>query len=266
MLTRRREQIIVFLGLVALNLGFGVMLSRYWKDYRANTQWIYTRKSIEPETTGGLSQAPVAAQNFAVIVDRTMFRPERTNEVATEKIEKLPELPLLYGTMNLGDGMFAMMAPGEQANGLSKPVHLGEEIGGYKLVSIANSQVVVGWGEKRFTVNVWESARKVPRIVDKSGPPSRSAESSPPTGARSVTTATSSSASTAPVVVGGSKQKTGFVGFNAPSGASADAPVGTVIGGKRKVQYMTLYGPSYRWENVEAPKDTTPQQNPPKEK
>ena len=169
MLTRRREQIIVFLGLVALNLGFGVMLSRYWKDYRANTQWIYTRKSIEPETTGGLSQAPVAAQNFAVIVDRTMFRPERTNEVATEKIEKLPELPLLYGTMNLGDGMFAMMAPGEQANGLSKPVHLGEEIGGYKLVSIANSQVVVGWGEKRFTVNVWESARKVPRIVDKSG-------------------------------------------------------------------------------------------------
>ncbi len=261
MLNRRREQIIVLMGLIALNLGFGVMLSRDWKAYRAGTQWIYARRSFEPEPARTPSRAPVASQNFAVIVDRTIFRPERTNEVPVETV-KTPDLPLLYGTMDLGEGMFAMMAPGDQANGLSRPVHLGEEIGGFKLLSIADSQVVVSWGEKRFTVNVWESARKVPRIVDKSAPASRGAASPSASASKAATVAGASSSSA--VVVGGGKP--GFIGFNAPPGATADTPVGTVIGGKRKVVRGTMFGPTYAWEDVTPANNSAPPQNPPKEK
>lgn len=262
MLTRRREQIIVLLGLMALNLGFGEMLSRYWKEYHANTQWIYAQRSIELAGAGGPQRTPVTAQSFADIVDRTIFRPERTNEASAET-DKMPALPLLYGTMDLGEGAFALMAPGNQAYALSRPVHLGEEIGGYKLVSIADSQAVVERGEKQFTVNVWESARKVPRTVETPAPQPRAADSSAST-PRTIVTA-GGSGSTAQAAAGGGQQKTGFVGFNAPAGASPDAPVGTVIGGKRKVMHMTLFGPQYRWEDVEPPKDTTLPQNPPKE-
>jgi hypothetical protein len=203
------------------------------------------------------------AQSFAEIVDRTIFRPERTNEAAGESV-KMPELPVLYGTMNLGGGMFAMMAPGDQANGLSQPVHLGEEVGGYKLVSIADSQVVVAWGEKQFTVNVWESARKIPRIVERSGPTAPSAEPSGATGGPRAA-AMAASRSGAPVVVGSTQEKKSFAGFHAPPGATPDAPEGTVIDGKRKVVVQTPFGPSVRWEDVGQPKEST-QQNPPKEK
>jgi len=261
-LTRRRERIIVFVGLLALNLGFGWMLNRYWKDYRYRAQWIYAQRSLGPASEAQTPRTPVAAQSFALIVDRTIFRPERTNETPADAV-KMPELPLLYGTMNFGDGMFAMMAPGDQANALSKPVHPGEEVGGFKLVSIGDSQVVVAWGEKQFTVNVWESARKIPRIVEKPGPtsaPSRSAAAQP--GAGSVTTTGSASGGT--VRAGASQAATGAAGFYAPPGASADAPAGTVIGGKRKVVTMTPFGPSSRWEDVEPPKGPA-QQNPPKE-
>ncbi len=267
MLTRRREQFIALLGLIALNLGFGWVLSHRWKDYRSRTAWVYAQASAAPRQAGGdrPQRMSVAAQNFADIVSRTIFRPDRTNEPSAESA-KPPELPLLYGTMNLGDGKFAMMAPGDQPNGLSKPVHPGEEIGGFKLVSLADSQVVVGWGEKQFTVSVWESARKVPRIVEKSAPPARSAESSAPNaGSRTATTA--APAAGAPVVVGGSQPKTGFAGFNAPPGAPPDAPVGTVIAGKRKVARPNFIGQTtYWWEDVEQPKAATQEQNPPKEK
>jgi len=260
-LTRRRERIIVFVGLLTLNLGFGWMLSRYRKDYRSRTQWLYAQRTIGPVTEARTLGTSAAAQSFTEIVNRTIFRPERTNEPPAETV-KIPELPLLYGTMNLGDGVFAMMAAGDQANALSKPVHPGEEVGGFKLVSIGDSQVVVAWGEKQFTVNVWESARKLPGIVDKPAPTGPSTQST----SGGVSRVTSSGGSPAPAVVAGStRAKTGFPGFNAPPGASADAPAGTIMGGKRKIVVQTPFGPTVRWDDVEPGKDSA-QQNPPKEK
>ena len=263
MLARRREQIIVLLGLLALNVGFGWLLSRDWEDYRARTQWIHARRSAEPGQVGEPLRAPSTAQNFADIVDHTIFRPERAKEasVASDAV-KLPELPLLYGSMDLAEGKFALMAPGDQANAPSRPVRVGEKIGGYNLVSIRDSQVDLEWGEKRFTVDVWESARRVPRVVEKSAPPPRPADSSSMV---KTTVTTGASSSAAPVAVGGAQAKTGFVGFHAPADATADAPVGTVIAGKRKVMHMTLFGPTYTWEDVEPPQNTSPQNNPPKE-
>jgi len=263
MLTRGRERILVLVGLVALNLGFGWILSHYRKDYRSRTQWIYAQTPTQPAAPEGAPRTPVTAQTFADIVNRTIFSPSRTNQAPVESV-KPPELPLLYGTMNLGDGMFAMMAPANQTNGLSKPVHPGEEIGGYKLVSIGDSQVVVAWEEKQFTVNVWESARKVPRIVEKPAPTAPSTQPAP----ASSSTGTASHVTTAGASSGAAreldeyKKKFTPAGFNAPPGAPVDAPAGTVLGGKRKVVRQTMFGPSVFWEDVEQPKNPPGPENP----
>jgi hypothetical protein len=267
MLARRREQIIVLLGLLGLNLGLAWSLERYWKDYRSRTQWVYAQPAPVTSTSPSeLSRAPAAAQSFAEIVNRTIFRPERTNEVATESA-KAPELPLLYGTMNLGDGLFAMMAPGDQLTGLSKRVFPGDEIGGYKLVSIARSQVVVEWGEKKVTIDVSESARRVPRVIEKTA---KTAATSPPGASSSAGTGsqatTVGSAASRSVVVGSGKSSGAFAGFNAPPAAPPDAPVGAVVGGKRKVMRMSMMGPTYWWEDAEQPKAPPEAMNPKKEK
>jgi hypothetical protein len=254
MLARRREQIIVLVGLLGLNLGLAWSLERYWKDYRSRTQWVYAQPAPVTSTSPSeLSRAPAAAQSFAEIVNRTIFRPERTNETLTESA-KAPELPILYGTMNLGDGLFAMMAPGDQPTALSRPVRTGEEIGGYKLVSIADSQVVLAWGEKEFTISVWESARRVPRIVEKPGPTVRPAASTAPTA--STGRVTTVGPSPAPSSISEERKKYTPAGYNALFGAPPDAPAGTVIGGRRKRVERTMFGIDKTWwEDVEQPKN-----------
>lgn len=253
MLSKRREQFVMLLGLLVVNSVLGWYLYRQWRNYGGRIRWIYNGVVQEAASVPSTGQAAqVEAQSFAEIVNRNLFRPERTNEVPTESA-KAPELPLLYGTMNLGDGLFAMMAPGDQPTALSRPVRPGEEIGGYRLVSMANSQVVLAWGEKEFTISVWESARRVPRIIEKRGPTVGPAASTAPTASTGpVTTVGPSSASSS---ISEERKKYTPAGYNAPPGAPPDAPAGTVIGGRRKVVRPTPFGNQVWWENVEQPKN-----------
>lgn len=260
MLARRREQILAMVGLLVLNAALGWYLQRLRKDYRNRTQWIYTRLAVSTPFTGSGRPAQTAGtQDLGEIVKRNLFVAERSNQPPEEQQAKAPELPLLYGAMNLGGGWFALMAPGDQAPPVSKRVLPGEEIGGYKLVSIANSQVVVEWGEKKFTIDVSESARRVPRIIDRTA----SARADHPAPAPSVTTAGASTARVTSVAPGSASTGSGkLAGGYSPPGADPDAPVGTVVGGRRKIVVPTPWGPQVRWELVEQPGASAPPQNP----
>jgi hypothetical protein len=264
MFSRRREQIIALLGLVIVNAALGRYLYRQWKDYKSRTQWIYrgvTAEEGSPPSTP--KDRIVVAQTFAEIVDHNLFRPDRTN-VSAPADAKMPELPILYGTMNLGNDMFALMTPGDHPTDLSKQVFPGQDIGGYKLVSIGGSQVVVEWGEKQFTINVWESARRLPRVVDKPAPARPTAMASHEATAASgrVTTVAPDSGDAG---AGGKGKSKGFAGFGAPPGATPDTPVGTVIDGKRKIIRQTMFGPSVWWEDVQPDKTQAGQRNDKKE-
>ena len=48
MLGRRREQIIVVLGLLGVNIVLGWALTRFWKDYQDRTQWLLSGASVPP--------------------------------------------------------------------------------------------------------------------------------------------------------------------------------------------------------------------------
>jgi hypothetical protein len=255
MLARRREQILTIVGLIGLNILLGWFLGGLWKDYRNRTQWLYAAAPAEP------SSAPAAAlnqagqpQSFVEIVDRNVFSPLRGSPPPQPPEEvKPPKPPLLFGTMNLGNGWFALMAPGDEPSPISKRVLPGEEIGGYKLVSIGTSNVVLAWQEKKITLDISESARRVPGNAERTG--NASARSGP--GATAGSPAATTMRPVAPVSVVGRSPAGPQIG---PPGAPPDAPPGTVVGGRRKVLVQTPFGTMVQWQEVGQPGSEAPQQ------
>jgi hypothetical protein len=253
MLGRRREQIFIIGGLIGLNVLLGWLLGRLWKDYRSRTEWLSAGVAAEraPSLAAGSNQ-PAQPQSFVEIVDRNVFSPLRGRQPAQpqEQAEaRAPKLPLLFGTMNLGEGRFALMSPGDQSPPISKRVLPGEEIGGYKLVSIGTSNVVVEWQEKKITVEIAEPASRGPGTAE------RTANVHPSVG----TTAASTPGQVMTVgsVSGGATPARAI--NPRPPGPPLDVPEGTIVGGKRKVVVQTPFGPVVQWQDV-APSGTQPTQ------
>lgn len=266
MLTRRREQIILLAGLLVLNAILGGYLYRLWRGYRSRTQWIYSGTVPGPAASASPAPAAPPPQSFAEIVNRNLFTPERASQSPDQQVKR-PDLPLFYGAMNLGDGWFALMALADQPSAVSKRVLPGEEIGSYKLVSIAGSQVVVEWGEKTFTLDVWESSRRVPRVVERMERTPTARTAAPPptsTGPGRVTTVAPAAAPSS--VFEAERRKFSPAGYNAPPGATVDAPAGTVVGGKRKVVNRTPFGDQVFWVDAQPSASATGKENEKKEK
>jgi hypothetical protein len=251
MLGRKRELILIVSGLIALNVLLGWLLVGRWKEYRNSIQWL--SQGVAPQralaSATGSNQAGQPS-SFVDIVDRNVFSPLRGSVPAqAQEVAKAPKLPVLFGTMNLGSGRFALMSPGDQSPPLSKRVLPGEEIGGYKLVSIGTSNVVVEWQDKRTTLEITALASRSPgglasEATARPGAPSGNAPGS-------VTTVGSAS--------GGAKAA-GVAGLG-PAGVPLDAPAGTVVGGKRKVVIPTPFGPSIQWQDVGPSGSQAPQQS-----
>jgi hypothetical protein len=250
---RRREQILIIVGLIGLNILLGWFLGQLRKDYRNRTQWLYGGAPAQPPATraAGSNQGG-QPQSFVEIVDRNVFNPLRGSPPPQPQEEaKAPKLPFLFGTMNLGNGWFALMAPGDQSSPVSKRVLPGGEIGGYKLVSVGTSNVVLEWQEKKITLDISESARRLPSNFERTA----NARTAPrPTAGGPAPTAIGP---TAPVSGAGLPPPVPQIG---PPGASPDAPPGTVVGGKRKVLVQTPFGTLVQWQDVGQPGSQAPQQ------
>ena len=254
MLGRRREQILIIVGLIGLNVLLGWFLGRLQKDYRSRTQWLYAGAPAQPPATraAGSNQAG-PPQSFVEIVDRNVFSPLRgTPPPQPQEEPKAPKPPFLFGTMNLGKGRFALMAPGDQPSPVSKRVLPGEEIGGYKLVSIGTSNVVLEWQEKKITLDISESPSRGPGNVEKTASPRAGA------GATAGNPAPAVLRPITPVSVGGPPS---LVPQLSPPGVSPDAPEGTVVGGRRKVVVQSPFGPLVQWQEVGQPGSQAPQQS-----
>jgi hypothetical protein len=251
MLGRRREQIFIIGGLIGLNVLLGWLLGRLWKDYRSRTEWLSASVAAQrPPTPAAGSNQTAQPQSFVEIVDRNVFSPLRGRQPAQPQEEaKAPKLPLLFGTMNLGEGRFALMSPGDQSPPVSKRVLPGGEIGGYKLVSIGTSNVVLEWQEKKITLEISEPASRGPGNVE------RTANVHPSAGTTAASTPN-------PVItvgsVSGGATPASAVNLR-PSGPPPDVPVGTIIGGKRKVLQPTPFGMVPQWVDV-SPSGTQPAQ------
>jgi len=242
MLGRRREQILIIGGLIGLNVLLGWLLARLWKDYRSRTEWLSAGVVAQhaPAPSAGSNQA-AQPQSFVEIVDQNVFSPLRGRQPAQPQDEaKAPKLPLLYGTMNLGEGRFALMSPGDESPPISKRVLPGEQIGGYKLVSIGTSNVVVEWQEKKITLEIAEPASRGPGTAERTATTRSGMGTTAASNPNPVMTVGS---------VSGGATPANAVNPRSP-GPPPDVPVGTIIGGKRKVLLQTPFGMVPQWVDV----------------
>jgi len=251
---RRRERIFIIAGLIVLNILLVWFAGRLWKDYRNRTAWLHAATLPQPlgAPAPGSNRA-AQPQSYVDIVDRDLFSPLRGTQPAQPQEEvKAPKPPFLSGTMNLGKGWFALMAPGDQSSPVYSRVLPGEEIGGYKLVSIGASSVVVQWQEKKITVDISEPSHRGPGNTEAS-----SGGGPRPAGGSSVGRPAGPSVNPLITSRAASRPLNPQVAQSTPAPQVAE---GTVVGGKRAVVVATPFGPVTQWVDVSPSASQSPQQ------
>ncbi len=140
-----------------------------------------TAQRASTPATAGLAARPAgvvpASAGYNELVARNLFSPDRNNQQPVERIGQRPPppLPLVIGTLNLGSGLVALMAENRGAG--HRRLKVGDEIGGYRVVEIAEHKVVVEFQGEQKSLDVYESAEAVAPPV---AAPGSAAEFAPP--------------------------------------------------------------------------------------
>ncbi|MBI4464610.1 MAG: hypothetical protein HY647_07890 [Acidobacteria bacterium] len=209
---RRRQQFLLHVGLALAALLLGWRLVAEWRRtnqsrYATPAQLQLASATLRPAISS--NPTPLATGE---IVAKNLFSPDRNSDLAQpEPLKPVPPPPVVFGTMNLGQHYEALMAEG--AGGGSRAfrrVRTGEQIGDYRVIEIRDNQVEVEFQGQKTTLDVYQSAKSVPRqqtstpaaaapVVETAGSASpQPAASSPPPPTVSSPTSSGSGAGTAP--------------------------------------------------------------------
>ncbi len=121
-----------------------------------------------PPSVGNAVSGPAAAEDlayppygeFANVSEKNLFHPDRTIPQAPPPTAPPPEKPafVLYGIIEAGPDSVALLEDKKnpaQTKGRGRriqSIRLGQEIGGYRLASVAPDAVVMTFGEERLTI------------------------------------------------------------------------------------------------------------------
>lgn len=178
---------------------------------------------------------PVRAADYLEVAEKMLFSRDRNPTVVVEKPPEkpLPPLPVLYGLMDLGDGLTAIM--GEKAGAPGHGVRAGDRIGPFVLAALSRQEAVFDFEGRRV-------AKKLEELIPKRSPAESGVET-----ARAAAAAPPEPVVQKPSVSGPGVQLTEDVRACQPGDTD---PPGTVRDGYRKVVTPTPFGASCRWERV----------------
>ena len=254
----RKQTWIVNLLLIAAAAGLAVKLRGDW--ILANQRYGKLNAAVAPKPGATPPPGPSnAAVNLSasdamsnVIVQNNLFAPDRNNNIPQQvQSAPPPPLPAFTGSIDLGNGhpIALMTEGGAQPGTATRQIRQGEIIGGYKLVKIADSFVMLEYEGQQKRVDVQSSPRQtsapagytaeqrtasVPAVVNVG------AASQPPP-VRPVTPATKNQ-------TGNPDSRTSFDMFGA-DGVDKYA-AGTVLDGWKKVTRVSPFGTQVWWERV----------------
>ena len=245
-MTQRNQIIILNVALLAASMWLGLRLVDEW------------RKSLNPYSAGPIVSKPyVSAFTFpstgsvsasgSQIIARNPFSPDRNSIVAPSPVPASgppPQLPIVIGTMKLGENYEALMAETVQsASTSSKQLKSGAVINGYKIVEIHDDEVIVELNGERSTINVYLSSSGVARSSARSGSGVESAGTQP-AAPRIETSATQPMSGTSQA------------GSAPPSSTAVHLPSPdpwlkiTVEGNRRRYERTTMFGPDIWYEDI----------------
>jgi hypothetical protein len=192
-----------------------------WRDAQAERQ-----ASLNAKPAGAALKAlppaapPASAQpvQYADVATKDLFAKDRNPNVIIDppKVEApkpMPALPVVYGVLGLPSGTRAIMAA--KQGGPGKPVHEGDEVGEFKIVSLNPKDVVFDWDGTKIS-------RKIDDLMDRS---SANAASQGPAIAL---------APPAQVPPGPAKTDDATKSADKPCVPGDNSPAGTVVDGYRK--------------------------------
>jgi len=166
-----RKLILLNVVLAGLAVYAGLQLHDLWLASKAR-QAAQVKKPIKVSPAPPISPLqpppPVMASGYADIAQKMLLNPSRNPNVpldpppAPPPPKPMPALPIYHGMMNIGDGPTAILSMA--ANTPNLPIHPGEKIGEFKLLSVSRDGIDLEWDGK--TVH-----RSLDEITIKSAPP-----------------------------------------------------------------------------------------------
>ena len=240
---RRRQLLILHVGLIVAAALLGWRLVAEWKrtnQLRYGASERAAARSLSPLLPSLPGWPEVSTGE---IVAKNLFTPDRNSDFTEpERPATAASLPIVFGTLNLGERYEALMAEGGAGGSRSfRRVKTGEQVGGYTVIEIRDDKVVVEFQGQRTTVDVYQSANTVARPQASSAPPAApvvEAAGSPPPQARPSPPPTR----TAPTRTS--------PGADAASHSGPNVRV-TIEGNRRRVERDTPFGPQVWYENIE---------------
>lgn len=243
---------ILILNLVLLVLaGLATYLLRVeWRNYRNRVNWVYQTRSAGAAEKFAIGTPGLAVANWSDIVARNVFHPDRNSLTAVAASGPPPPEPILFGTMDLGSGPLALMSEA-QGRGY-RQVHIGEPIGGYKLVAVEGQNVSLEWAGGQIKLDAAESASRASASTAQA--PSAAPPPAPAAGRTAGASPVVSPAASSPASTGGGvlSRYPGLRTVLTPEQA-ADLdrePIGTIRNGKRKQMMASPFGVQIYWEDV----------------
>lgn len=147
-----RKLLLLNLALAGLAVYAGVGLHGMWLAAKARQSAELSKKTqpAPPPLYPPLqAPAPVMASGYADIAQKMLLDPSRNPNVPVEPPppppppKPMPPLPVYHGMMNLGDGPTAILSLA--ANTPNEPIHPGEKIGEFTLLSVSRDGIDLDW-------------------------------------------------------------------------------------------------------------------------
>ncbi len=117
--------------------------------------------TVEPPTMPAPGDAPmVRAATYAPISQRLLFSQDRNPVIEVivpeEQVTQRPQVPLLAGVVDLGDGPLALMTADPDMS--PRWTGVGEKVGEYTLQAVANETVTLEWNGETVELSQAELA------------------------------------------------------------------------------------------------------------
>ena len=244
----RRRLWLLNLALIGLLILIGYRFQSVREDARQRAARNLNVR-VQPEKAQPLPRIapvkPVVIANYADVAIKTLFAPDRNPTVILDPVapppeKPMPPLPVAYGTMFLGEpGIILGVANRGQRN-----YHKGEDVGDFKLLDFDRQRVVFVWEGKTVEKRMDEILAKPGSAAEK-GANAQTASAAPAQALAGHTVTTISG-------TGGPEPPGIDVGGGHRTCAPDDpAPNGSMKNGYRKVEAMSPFGKTCRWEKVD---------------
>lgn len=152
----KRKLTLLNLALAVLLVAGGFELNR--RIEQADARYEILQRFDEPKETPALPspEAPgrLRQADYLPIVDRMLFYEDRNAivevEAPTEAAVVRPDLPVLSGVMDLGEGPIVLMA--DSSKDMPRPVAVGEKVGEYTFLGLAGDKLKLAWQGEEIEV------------------------------------------------------------------------------------------------------------------